>query len=98
MDILSALYWLPRLARFLREAARGELSLRTTRRRELGLRDDGVATALVARDGYIPEATVSTTQMSPAPAAWPESATLPRRRSATDSTDKGPNGRLTRKP
>ncbi|GBD49454.1 hypothetical protein METY_2667 [Methylopila sp. Yamaguchi] len=96
MDILSALYWLPRLARFLREAARGELSLRTTRRRELG--DDRVATALAARDGYIPEATVSPTQMSPAPAAWPESATLPRRRSATDSTDKGPNGRLTRKP
>lgn len=104
--------WLTRLARFLYEAATGQLSLRKTRRRELGPRDDRVADALVARDGYVPEGSVSATQMSIAPTPWPAHVapkvtfsaraalgSFPlRRRSAMESPDKGPNGRPTRKP
>ncbi len=97
-EIRRTLYWLTRLTRFLYEAATGQLSLRKTRRRELGPRDDRVADALVARDGYVPEGSVSATQVSMGPTPWPATVALRRRRSAMDSTDKGPNGRPTRKP
>ncbi|GLK55110.1 hypothetical protein GCM10008170_11290 [Methylopila capsulata] len=98
-EIMQDIDWLRRLARFLYQAATRQLSLRKTRRRELGPRDDRVGDALVARDGYVPEGSVPATQVSMAPTPWPATVVPPlRRRSAMDSTDKGPNGRPTRKP